>query len=518
MYTLEQFLKNARLPWYRILTKGTYSLNRAIEYVGVSESAVDFSDFIRKNELILSSAIGSETNSEVIDQFINGVQISSASALILTNPSDEITLSASCQKRIDDAGFPVVLVPWSCRFADLLETAMNGIRKWQEKDKREFENTQQELLKAYLGKRDFKYASRIVANHFHCECIICEAGGLELGASEAQSNLLDRVRSGADVIKVSIKTGDRLYGWLYLDGKNDVDPVLFENYLSPALILCFDKIQTIQASKQIEKDDFVWELTKGSSDSSEEITRKGRILGFDLSLPYACVVGSMHLDVLTTPDHINSWIGSNIYSIKEHILALADACHRHILLTYQQNQLILFVEDDINSYDMHTSQFLTKIEDQFALLYPHLRFSWGISSTQADSTDFHEIYLQAKLAQELCPVYLAENSRYSYKSTIVFNVLALLSDNAEIQKQITSIIQPILKYDDEKQADLFHTLQVYLQLKNVSEAARSLHLHRQSLIYRINKIEELSGVSLKDADAEFLLNLAVRLNSKNKAT
>ena len=142
----------------------------------------------------------------------------------------------------------------------------------------------------------------------------------------------------------------------------------------------------------------------------------------------------------------------------------------------------------------------------------------GISSTQADPTGFHEIYLHAKLAQELCPVYLAENSRYSYKSTIVFNVLALLSDNAEIQKQITSIIQPILKYDDEKQADLFHTLQVYLQLKNVSEAARSLHLHRQSLIYRINKIEELSGVSLKDADAEFLLNLAVRLNSKNKAT
>jgi purine catabolism regulator len=43
-----------------------------------------------------------------------------------------------------------------------------------------------------------------------------------------------------------------------------------------------------------------------------------------------------------------------------------------------------------------------------------------------------------------------------------------------------------------------------------AEAARALHIERQSLYHRLGRIEELLGVDLSDSDTMFALHLAVR--------
>jgi len=46
---------------------------------------------------------------------------------------------------------------------------------------------------------------------------------------------------------------------------------------------------------------------------------------------------------------------------------------------------------------------------------------------------------------------------------------------------------------------------------NISKTARALNMHRQSLIYRLQKIEQLTKRSLTDPEDRFLLYLAARL-------
>jgi purine catabolism regulator len=46
---------------------------------------------------------------------------------------------------------------------------------------------------------------------------------------------------------------------------------------------------------------------------------------------------------------------------------------------------------------------------------------------------------------------------------------------------------------------------------NVSQAAESLYLHRNSLLYRLERIGEISGLDLDDADDRFSLQLALKL-------
>lgn len=70
---------------------------------------------------------------------------------------------------------------------------------------------------------------------------------------------------------------------------------------------------------------------------------------------------------------------------------------------------------------------------------------------------------------------------------------------------------PVLRrLQDETQADLFHTLEVYLdQGGNGVATADALHIHRSTLNYRLQRIEQITGAAL--ADPTTRLNLHVTL-------
>ena len=70
------------------------------------------------------------------------------------------------------------------------------------------------------------------------------------------------------------------------------------------------------------------------------------------------------------------------------------------------------------------------------------------------------------------------------------------------------MIEKLVKYSDPSGIDLFGTLQMFMECNyNISQTARNLYIHRQSLLYRLSKIEELTGMSLHDHRSLFLLDI-----------
>jgi DNA-binding PucR family transcriptional regulator len=65
-------------------------------------------------------------------------------------------------------------------------------------------------------------------------------------------------------------------------------------------------------------------------------------------------------------------------------------------------------------------------------------------------------------------------------------------------------------YDREHNSDLVRTLKVFFAANaNTSEAADRLYLHRNSLPYRLARIQELTGLDLKDPRARLALQLGL---------
>jgi len=86
------------------------------------------------------------------------------------------------------------------------------------------------------------------------------------------------------------------------------------------------------------------------------------------------------------------------------------------------------------------------------------------------------------------------------------------------------LVEPLIEHDRERRSDLMRTLRVYFAVSaNASEAADRLFLHRNSMLYRLARIEKLTGLDLKNPRARLALQLGLlfvgeRDRSTNDAT
>jgi purine catabolism regulator len=83
----------------------------------------------------------------------------------------------------------------------------------------------------------------------------------------------------------------------------------------------------------------------------------------------------------------------------------------------------------------------------------------------------------------------------------------------ELKDFVEEMLAPLLAYDAHKKGELYKTLQVFLENNcNVKETAAKLYTHYNTILYRINKIKELTGVDFNHPDQKLNLQVAMRLS------
>lgn len=82
---------------------------------------------------------------------------------------------------------------------------------------------------------------------------------------------------------------------------------------------------------------------------------------------------------------------------------------------------------------------------------------------------------------------------------------------AEAKVTVQQVLGPLLEYDAQHDTDLVESLRVFLQCnRSWKRATAELFIHKQTLVYRIRRIEELTGRKLNDTSDVAELWLALR--------
>jgi purine catabolism regulator len=72
------------------------------------------------------------------------------------------------------------------------------------------------------------------------------------------------------------------------------------------------------------------------------------------------------------------------------------------------------------------------------------------------------------------------------------------------------LVRPLVEHDQERRSDLVRTLRAYFAAAaNASQAADRMFLHRNSMLYRLARIQDLTGLDLKDPSASLALRLGL---------
>lgn len=138
----------------------------------------------------------------------------------------------------------------------------------------------------------------------------------------------------------------------------------------------------------------------------------------------------------------------------------------------------------------------------------------GMSSLCADPGDLGRAMQEAELMLDLLlqsdcetPAGQAMPSMGTYRLLL----RVLVSDPEEIRTFFEETIAPLVHYDDQYRTQLLLTLRAYLSNNcNMNATAESLFAHRHTVAYRLDRIQELTGLDPRQAEHREQLGLGLK--------
>jgi hypothetical protein len=136
----------------------------------------------------------------------------------------------------------------------------------------------------------------------------------------------------------------------------------------------------------------------------------------------------------------------------------------------------------------------------------------GVSPYFQDLTGLKNHYTQSIKALELGISINPKEKLFYYDTYAFYHLLEMAADQTRLKDFCSGALTALMVYDRQYKTDYCHNLFIHLQNDgNVTKTAQYFEIHRNSMKYRIKKIEEIMGITLADSEMKFSLMLSFKL-------
>ena len=170
------------------------------------------------------------------------------------------------------------------------------------------------------------------------------------------------------------------------------------------------------------------------------------------------------------------------------------------------------LEDDSNALARSRSS-VEAVRTQLASRFPKGLVAAGLSRPAAGLSSLREAYREAKDSVVIAYELSDRDSTTYYGDLKLYQLLLALKErNLEhLQQFYSDALGPLVAHDKRKQSDLIRTLSGFFAANgNLAKAAQELDVHRNTLVYRLERISELTKLNLDDSDNRLILHLALK--------
>ncbi|NMB21230.1 MAG: hypothetical protein GX979_10205 [Firmicutes bacterium] len=128
--------------------------------------------------------------------------------------------------------------------------------------------------------------------------------------------------------------------------------------------------------------------------------------------------------------------------------------------------------------------------------------------------EFVSIRKSIMLAYDVLKIIKKGRTRVGFFHDLVsYHLLDTAVDPAVMQTFFAETLGPLEAYDKRHNSELLHTLEVYFDCNgNITQAAQELYRHRNTLIYRLEKIKEILETNLLNPEENFNYQMAFKMH------
>lgn len=142
--------------------------------------------------------------------------------------------------------------------------------------------------------------------------------------------------------------------------------------------------------------------------------------------------------------------------------------------------------------------------------FPKVHLAIGIGRPVEHLLQLRVSYREAAQAM-LLEHRLRHNKPQAYANLGVYRLLLPLSDTNELRAFADQILGQLIVDERAGKTHLLETLRVYFECNgNVAQTAKQLFIHRNTLLYRLDRVRDVGKVDLDDAETRLQLQLALR--------
>ncbi len=261
-----------------------------------------------------------------------------------------------------------------------------------------------------------------------------------------------------------------------------------------ALAMELAKLQAVTEAQQALQADLLDVIL--ANEGEEVVRARARTLGYELEGTHVVLVAEAPGHEF---EHLSLW--------GRRVVDLTQRRGWSVLAMPRDHRLVLFAGTQA---------------DRFAGLESWLeevRSTWsggaltlGVGEPAAGLSGLKQSLAQAEDARALGTRLFGHGRTYRYSELGLYQLFRHLQGHPEVTAFYERTLAPLVTYDAEHGTNLVETLDVLLARGgNVSRAAQALHVHRNSLIYRVERIREICGLDPLDPDDAFTLRLALLL-------
>jgi purine catabolism regulator len=305
-----------------------------------------------------------------------------------------------------------------------------------------------------------------------------------------------------------LKVEKRVAGYLSIvDGHDTLDEFdrLVLIYGADVCAIELAKTRAIASAVEQARGDWIQMWLSGTPADDDLMATRAQQAGFDINTPYMVAV-------------FRAATANGTALPLEGLIPLVrdDLARRQISGAVGQ-----YVDVIVTLYPLEnptqTSRIRMTVEEmraQLAMRTPSGLVSAGISRPTNGLSVLREVYREAKDAMSIANELGDKEKTTYYGDLKLFQLLLGLKEHSldHMRRFYQETLGPLVTHDERKQGDLVRTLNGFFDANgNLAKAATDLDVHRNTLVYRLERISELTGLDLNDADNRLILNLALKI-------
>jgi len=504
------------------LVAGAEGLERRVTWACRMRTRLPAFESIHGGELALLTLSQLRRIEEPLPRLIKSLHSEGVAAIAVAAPSLEI-LDPEAAAAADQLRLPLILLPASASLELIEREVITFVVSFRGEIEHKATEISRQLMQLSVQSAGIQGIIEHLAHACQQWAIVTDAAHIiRYQAAPPSAELLtlpvtlsDNAFSqrGLTRIVAPILIRHEVVGYLSLvahDSKTDYLERIILGQVVPILALEFAREKErseVESRYQLEA---FMDVLQGSYRQPEEMLGRARVLGYDLTLPQAVAI----FEVLPTepnyaPGSPQAQWGRRLRD--ELLLAWPEGW-----IMAETRRVIALLPINTNSGTEEEQNILSRLERVRARMQQQEQlppFSGGLGRVAKGLPKVPQAYREAQQALAIGRQLFGGEKLHSFASLGVYRLLFHLDGNSELTQFYQETLDPLLHADTRGDGTLIETLEGFFRYNgNLSEAARAMHLHRNSLLYRLGRIEEILGRSLEDPEFRLALQIALKIH------